>query len=706
MAQTEGALNELKKRLPGVNFKIVRMDSPGDRDKETDLRETPPDFFTRDLDEAILDGRIDCAVHSAKDLPETLRDGLDFFYLPWREDPRDVIVLPVDCDVPCENPRIGVSNARREAYCRKKYPDARLLPIRGNVERRVALLDKGSYDLLVMAAAGLNRIGLGHRISEFIPLDELTPPDGQGALAMTFRKGDEAFTLVRKLFVKPVFFAGAGVGVPENATIATVNALRSCDVCLYDALCPVELLERAPRSCERLFVGKRKGEHSLAQKEICELIVKRARKGKRVVRLKGGDPGVFGRLAEEIDAMNEYELPFKVLPGVTSLNAATTGTGLLLTRRGLSRGFAVATARRSGSGSIEWFSKEEWRNLPRVFFMGVKAISDITDNLKREGVPGRVPVAVVYNAGSPSPTILCGSLNDIAEKADQLACSDPGVIIVGENADERFLYRENGVLNGMKVLFAGSRHLAAAAKEAIDMFGGRVISLPMIKLVPVPAVNEKLDDVLATDWLIVPSPSCAILLLDLLTEASVDIRRLPRIAVCGPGTAAIFTKRNVSPDVVAAEPFGAEGLVSALKNTLKPGERVLRLCSDEAMKKKTSLTDLIPGMENAHFYDNVTMAYEMAPEFESVLFTSSSSVRAFVDNFTVQALREKTVVAIGEPTFQVLNRTRVECDLLRSFQATIPSMVETLACWKVNQSWIRDVGGRLSPPTSRIQGNI
>ena len=685
LAQTENALNRLRKLLPSLNFKTIQISSPGDRDKITDIRETPPDFFTRDLDDTITAGEIDCAVHSAKDMPEQLREGLDFFRLPWREDPRDAVILPQsDGEIP-RKPRIGISSARREEYCRQRFPEGNILSIRGDIEQRIAQLDEGKYDLLIMAAAGLNRINLSHRITEFIPLEELTPPEGQGYLAVTFRKGDRIFNLIRKLFVKPVIFAGAGSGSANNATVAVVNALKSCDVCLYDALCPAELLEYTPQTAERLFAGKRKGAHSHSQEEICTLIAAYARKGKSVVRLKGGDPGIFGRLAEELSIMDDLEFPFKVLPGVTSLSAATTSTGLLLTRRGLSRGFTVATPRKSGTGDIEWFSEDERKSFPQVYFMGATDINEISVALKKDGCPGSLPVAVVYNAGSPSPIIACGTLDDIAENPTVKNNSCPGIIIAGKNADSRFLYSSYGALGGMKILFTGSRRLFGEAAQSIEMFGAEAIFLPMIELSLAPDAQSHLEYILNVDWLIVPSPSCAVLLIELMEKTSTDIRKLPQIAICGLGTAAVFSEKHIYPAICTEENFGTEGLIVALKKRLKAGERMIKLCSDKALSRATNkMRDAFPALEEFHFYNNSPLNYSTLPDFDAALFTSPSGVDAFIKSFTIEALRGKAAMSIGEPTFKSLGNKNEHFNPLISSEATVSSMVSTLASWKIN----------------------
>ena len=256
LKQTGNALERLEFLFPAANFQTRIISTPGDRDHQQDLRQSAPDFFTHDLDQAMLNGEIDGAVHSAKDLPEPISDGLDFFWLPWHEDPRDVIVLRPDKpleDLP-GNPVIGISSDRREEYCRQHYPDAEQRSIRGNIDERIAQLDSGKFDILIMAAAGLLRLGLENRISKYIPLHDLPSPSGQGYLALTFRQGDHRFETMRQLFIKPVLFVGSGPGNPELITIAGLQALKNCDLCLYDALSPVELLENLPREAKAVFV--------------------------------------------------------------------------------------------------------------------------------------------------------------------------------------------------------------------------------------------------------------------------------------------------------------------------------------------------------------------------------------------------------------------------------------------------------------------
>ncbi len=203
LTQTRTALDRMENMLEGIAFKMVQITSVGDTDRTTDLRESPADFFTRELDTALLNGEVDLAVHSAKDLPEPMPKNIAWFWLPWREEPRDVLILAKGrniADLP-ENPVIGVSSERRAEYCSQRFPGGIQKNVRGNIEERIAQVDRGDFDMVVMAAAALFRLGLEERITEWIELNELDVPEGQGHLAITFREGDERMEALRNLFM-------------------------------------------------------------------------------------------------------------------------------------------------------------------------------------------------------------------------------------------------------------------------------------------------------------------------------------------------------------------------------------------------------------------------------------------------------------------------------------------------------------------------
>lgn len=616
--QTEDALRRLSAET-GLAFTLVPFSSPGDRDQATDLRASPGDFFTRDLDEALLGGRIDCALHSAKDLPpEGLPEGLDWFWLPWREDPRDCLVLR---DGVSEPRRVGVSSARRDAWCARRFPGAGRLTLRGAIPERLAKLDRGDFDAIVVAAAALHRLGLQGRIAEYIPLDALTPPPGQGVLAMTFRRGDGRLRALRDLYIKAVRFVGAGVGDAGLCTVAGLRELRGADVVIYDALMDASLLDGL--RAERLYVGKRSGAHALPQAAITALIGERARRGERVVRLKGGDPGIFGRLAEETDALAADGIPFRVLPGVSALAAATTATGMLLTRREAGKGFCVGTPRAVGEGSTD------------VWFMAL----GLADAVARR-YPPETPCAIVCDAGAPGQTLWRGRVRELRAQTPER----PGLLIVGEAATHGF--PALGPLAGRRVWVTSSPGVAGKAAEAVVDLGGVPVLRPLVRFEAV--ADVKIRPSKGYNLLVVTSPTAARFLLERLVS---PIQYLPkRLAVTGPGTAAALAHLNIDT-LMPERDFSAAGLLAALPADLS-GMKILRVRSEEAGPALAqALKARGARVKDFVLYRTVGLPEAEPPPHEAVFLASASAARAWAAS---AAPKERDLIALGGPTAEAL----------------------------------------------------
>ncbi len=622
LLQTETALAQLHQDT-GWDFTLRPFSSPGDRDQTTDLRASPGNFFTRDLDEALLRGEIDFAVHSAKDLPpEGLPDGLDWFWLPWREDARDCLVLR---DGVSEPKTIGVSSGRREAWVEKMYPNAERRTLRGAIPARLAQLDAGAYDGIVTAVAALHRLDLGHRISRVIPLDELTPPPGQGVLAITFRRADEALRALRNLYLKAVRFIGAGVGDAELCTLAGLRELRAADCVIYDALMDAALLQEAPHA-EKIYVGKRSGAHAMKQSDITDLIGQRIRRGERVVRLKGGDPGLFGRLAEETDALQADGLPFRVWAGVSALAAATTQTGMLLTRRGESRGFTVATPRSEGAET------------PDIYFMALGMAATIASDY-----PPETPCAVVYAAGSPAQEVkrlTVGELSSAHLEDDPR----PGLLIVGRMA--HYGFTPQGPLAGKRVWITGSTSVSEKARLAVTDLGGVPIVQPLITFTPTATI--KIRPSKAYNLLVVTSPTAARLMLQQMTS---PIQYLPkRLAVTGPGTAAVLRSFNIDT-LMPTFDYSARGLLATLPEDLA-GQKILRLRSEEAGPELAqALKARGAKVKDLPFYKTTALPpLESPPPHDVVFLASSSAAEAWVRDYASDC----PLIAMGEPTAATL----------------------------------------------------
>jgi uroporphyrinogen III methyltransferase/synthase len=679
LVQTAEALDSLRRRVPALVFETVRFSSPGDRDRITDLRASAADFFTRDLDEAVRSGEIDFAVHSAKDLPEPVAAGLDWFWLPDAADSRDAIVLRrglAVADLPAE-PVIGVSSERRDAYARSRFPGARPRPIRGTIEARLQQLDEGRFDALIMAGAALVRLQIADRVGEWIPLDRLTPPDGQGHLALTYREGDARMNRLRSLFVKAVRFVGAGVGDAALLTLAGRRALERADVCLHDALMDRDVLRCLAQNARRMDVGKRCGGHGMPQEATTRAIADEARKGRRVVRLKGGDAGLFGRLAEELEALDRLDLPYRVLPGVSSLAAATTGTGLLLTRRGVSRGFCALTPRGAG-GSIEAFDAAARAALPVVFFMSLGVADEVARVLLAEGQSPATPAAVVLDAGGPAERVIRTTLDGLAEAAAGVSGDAAGLLIVGEIC--RYgAPGAAGALRGKRVLLTCSEALLDRASEAVNDAGGVALRMPLLRLVPCPEAVEVVRRIAAFDWIVLTSPSAVECFLQAVDAAGTDLRGVPKIAACGPGTAAGLRRARLVADLTPESDFGAAGLLRVMRGAIQPGQRVLRLRSVGAGEGLASeLRAMGAEVTDCVLYRDERIEHDTCPACDVVFFASASAVESFVAQGFVQTLDGATVLAIGGPTSEALARAGLKADVIGA-PATAAGAIESLA---------------------------
>lgn len=680
LLQTRDALERLAALFPWLRFETVTVETPGDRDLATDLRASPGDFFTRDLDEAVRDGRVDLAVHSAKDLPSPTSEGLDWFWLPWGEDPRDAWVLPQGktwADLP-EAPVVGVSSERREACAETRFPNASLRPIRGTIQSRLEQLDAGHYDAIIMAGAALIRLGLEERVTERVPLSELPVPAGQGRLAVTFRLGDPVWTRVRACFVKAVRFVGAGVGSADYCTWGGIKTLRSADVCLYDVLMDDRLLTFLPEGADRIFVGKRCGEHALRQPDITTLIADLARQGKRVVRLKGGDPGLFGRLAEETDELDRLSLPYRVLAGVSALTVATTPTGMLLTRRGVSRGFTVMTPRAEG-GAVAGVSRTVRQKLPLVLFMSVRVAGEMAGELLEEGWGADTPVAVVFNAGADDEAVCRTTLADLRSGTADLPQTDaPGLLVIGPPAATVFR-RDTGALRGCRVLLTCSEALLEKAVLSVIDLGGIPLPRPLIRLAPCGDALEAVRDIGSYGWLALTSPSAVHIFMDMVRQAGVDLRRLPRLMACGPGSVAAFNEHGLMPELTPPMDYSAQGLAEILSERDFSGQRVLRLRSGKA---GPLLADVMrqrgAAVDDLLLYRNEAVKYDSFPEYDAVFFASASAVEAFMAQSPAGALDGKLAVAIGKPTTAALAAAGRPPDTVAA-AATVEEAIKALA---------------------------
>ncbi len=673
--------------LPRFCVEWQFFSTPGDRDRITPLPATPADFFTRDLDDAIRAGTIDAAVHSAKDLPPDMPDDIDWFRLPESEDPRDVLLTPEGrlCDDVLRDthnaPRIGISSVRREKYARERFPHALCQPVRGNVDDRCAQMNRGDYDMLILAAAGVHRLNFTHLIAEYISLDALVPPDGQGKLALTFSIGHPFWTRFRHFCIPPVIFAGAGTGTPGCVTHDVSDALNHCTVCLHDADTSDILAAYLPSRARAVYVGKRAGENSISQDTIDTMLATYTRCGEAVVRLKGGDPGIFGRLAEEIAVMDYYALPYRVLPGVSSLLAGTTTNGFFLTRRGGARGFTALTTRTAGSGASIFPSAAEERTFSRVFFMGIHTATALATHLLESGMAPATPVAIVARAGRSTQDVLTMTLEMLAHTDLPLKNYTPGLLLVGEFADKAHRIMPHGPLAGMRVALAVSTAISDTAARAVRRFMGTPVLLPMISLEPCHDADHICAELPTFEWLILSSPTAVEILCELMRQNHCDLRTLPRLLVSGPRTAAHLEAHGIYAITVPQKSFGIEGIVHAAKETISREARILRLRSDAATDALTQQLRKcgFSCLDDRVLYTNTPRTYTELPSCDAIVFSSASQVHSYAAQTDTATLSQMYIAAIGESTVKALRIYVPETKIILSPRSTIEATIVALA---------------------------
>lgn len=375
-----------------------------------------------------------------------------------------------------------------------------------------------------------------------------------------------------------VFLIGAGPGDPGLITVRGLSLLREADVVVYDRLVDRALLAEAPASAERIDVGKRPGDAPVSQSEINQLLIDRARQGHRVVRLKGGDPFVFGRGFEELSACREAGIPCVVIPGVSSAVAAPELAGIPLTLRGISRSFAVLTAETAPdtNNAIDFSQIRGVDTL--VILMGRARLAEISRTLIENGWAASTPVACVQQASTPHHREVRGTLATIAALADQSELAAPMVTIIGQVAahavscagysesaqadklreESRRLHAGDSAIAGKRILITRPRQSAQRIARKIEAAGGLSIVCPLLRIA-IPRENPQLDSRIAdlgkNQWVAFTSPQAVTAFWRRLVALGQDARHMTgcRIAALGFATAKALRRRGISPDATARD---------------------------------------------------------------------------------------------------------------------------------------------------------
>jgi uroporphyrinogen III methyltransferase/synthase len=473
-----------------------------------------------------------------------------------------------------------------------------------------------------------------------------------------------------------VYLVGAGPGDPGLMTRRSLELIAAADAIFYDRLIPPGALDGARPDCELRYVGKQPGATPTEQREINELLVSLAQEGKVVVRLKGGDPFVFGRGGEEAEALAAAGVRFEVIPGVTAGIAAPAHAGVPVTHRDLASAVAFVTGHEDADKqepALDWDALARFPGT-LVMYMGVRLLGQIAARLVAAGRDSSEPVAVVSRGTLPSQLTVTGTLADIAERVEKAGLTPPAVTVVGPVAalHETLGWLERRPLHGRVVVVTRARAQASELAARLTALGAEVVEAPAIRIVPRPVEGElaqAADRIPDYALVCLTSPNGADLLLDALAARGRDARSLAgaTVAAIGPGTAAALEARGVRADVLP-ERSVAESLVEALEVVPVEGRRVLvaraaeaRDVLPDALRERGAAVDVVA------LYDTVAEPLDEATRqaiarATHVTFTSSSTVRFFLDG--AGALPDAArVVSIGPVTSETLRERRMRVDV-------------------------------------------
>ena len=380
-----------------------------------------------------------------------------------------------------------------------------------------------------------------------------------------------------------IILVGAGPGGKGLLTLRGLEALGEADAVVYDRLVSEEILSLIPSSAEKIDAGKSPGSHPVPQPEINRILVEKAEEGKTVVRLKGGDPFVFGRGGEELDIPAEKGIPFEVVPGVTSAVAALSEAGIPVTARGVASSFHVITGHQKGDEPLQIpFDALAKAGGTLVFLMGMGALPKLAEGLISAGMDPETPAAIVENGARPEQRKLLSTLARLPEEAAAMGLHSPAVIAVGAvcGLSGRYDWREKLPLHGKKIIAGRSGSAEGKLLRLLERMGASVYDLPLIRTDPLPGPLP--PELLDSRWLTFSSKVGVRCFFARLLESGLDTRALSgvKIAAVGRATAAALREKGILPDLVP-EQFDGEHLGQALVERTEPFD-LITLCEPES----------------------------------------------------------------------------------------------------------------------------
>lgn len=701
MVQTELVRDMILERFPDTEIEIVPIITQGDQQLEKSLTSFGgKGVFTKELEEELLQGTIDIAIHCAKDMPMEFPEGLALGAVLARANASDVLVtktgfladrLPAGCV-------IGTSSLRRELQIRSMSPQVEIKMVRGNVQTRLRKLIADQYDGLLLAAAGLERLHIvrpemlkesggllkiAYRENpedeptmlylEYLDKKQFIPAAGQGILTIEIRQGElgelmqalhspqaeaqlraerdyltilggscnapcgaycyekgnqmcmdvmfapdgkhpiyrsDSITMesglpeqlnktakklakkmAQQVSLKPVSLVGAGPGDGGLLTRKGLECVRKADVIVYDNLIYGSTLNEARLDAELIYAGKRSNNHFMTQDQINACLVEHALQGKYVVRLKGGDPFIFGRGGEEALELEKHGLSFEIVPGVSSSYSVPAYAGIPVTHRETASSFHVITGHESSTktGSVLDYATLAKEEGTLIFLMGLKNLETITTNLMKHGKRADTPVAVIQQGTTSRQKRALSDLAHICEEVKHCGIKTPAITVVGAVAGlagrlDWFEKTAEKPLFGTRVLVTGTRYFAQEMETELKPLGAETVAVSLIESCPLWGDIQKqaLEQLGEYQWLVFTSSNGVDIFFEAMRKAGKDLRSLMhmKFAVIGRKTAAALEAHGFYCDFVPSSFSGAD-LAAEWIPTLEKQERVLLMRAKE-----------------------------------------------------------------------------------------------------------------------------
>lgn len=497
-----------------------------------------------------------------------------------------------------------------------------------------------------------------------------------------------------------VYLVGAGPGDPGLLTLRTRSLIENCDVLIFDNLANRRLHDWAPLECERIDVGKSPGRHTMEQSEIGKLLVSKAKEGLRVVRLKGGDPFVFGRCAEEMLALDEARISYEVVPGVTAALACAAYAGIPLSHRNFGSSISFLTGHEDvAKESLRVdFAKFSEVGGTLCIYMGMSKLDEIVDKLLAGGLSPNRPAAIVSHGTLPEQRKILAPLGQLVDHAkDEQLCA-PAIIFVGNSiglARSSTWFEEKPLL-GRRFALTRADGQQSKMRTALENLGAETLDLPLIKIQPSEdrkLIAEVLAGIATYEWVVFTSSNGAREFMKLFFRAFSDIRSFGpmRIACVGQSTAEIFQSYQLDIEIIA-EDSTAEGLAKELVATNSLDSANVLVVTGN--RNRDILVDLLEGVGRAivdtlPVYETDFNDVLLAPDFErfkkkgadAIIFTSSSTALSYVEQsedivFDKKALKP-IICSFGPQTTKTLEENEMKVEL-EAFHPSIDGLIHSL----------------------------